>query len=103
MVGPLAQDLGAPTRANAVTVAANGAVVYSASRIELHRRWSEVSFRMQALRDNPQCASERTRSCWMPRIRGCMPGSRMTRRTMSRRRTSPGARGPQSPCCASRG
>jgi len=26
--------------------------------MELHRRWSEVSFRMQALRDNPQCASE---------------------------------------------
>jgi phosphoribosylformylglycinamidine synthase len=42
----------------AVTVAANGKVIYSASRIELHRRWSEVSFRMQALRDNPQCARE---------------------------------------------
>ena len=54
----LAHDLGAPTAGDAVTVAANGALVYSASRIELHRRWSEVSFRMQALRDNPQCASE---------------------------------------------
>jgi phosphoribosylformylglycinamidine synthase len=54
----LAHDLGTPTAGDAVTVAANGAVVYSASRIELHRRWSEVSFRMQALRDNPQCASE---------------------------------------------
>src|SRR6202043_139240 len=54
----LVHDLGGPTAGDAVTVAANGAVVYSASRIELHRRWSEVSFRMQALRDNPQCASE---------------------------------------------
>ncbi len=54
----LTHDLGAPTAGDAVTVAANGAVVYSASRSELHRRWSEVSFRMQALRDNPQCASE---------------------------------------------
>jgi phosphoribosylformylglycinamidine synthase len=54
----LAHDLGAPTAGDTVTVAANGAVVYSASRMELHRRWSEVSFRMQALRDNPQCASE---------------------------------------------
>jgi phosphoribosylformylglycinamidine synthase len=25
---------------------------------DLHRRWSEVSFRMQALRDNPECARE---------------------------------------------
>ena len=57
-LGQLAHDLGAPVPGDAITVAANGAVVYSASRIELHRRWSEVSFRMQALRDNPQCASE---------------------------------------------
>ncbi len=41
-----------------ITVRANGAMLYSGSRIELHRRWSEVSFRMQALRDNPECASE---------------------------------------------
>jgi phosphoribosylformylglycinamidine synthase len=33
-------------------------VVYSASRIALHRRWSEVSFRIQELRDNPQCAQQ---------------------------------------------
>ena len=57
-LGPLVNDVGAPTVGDTVNVAANGAVVYSASRIELHRRWSEVSFRMQALRDNPQCASE---------------------------------------------
>jgi len=57
-LGQLAHDLGAPTAGDAVTVAANGTAVYSASRMELHRRWSEVSFRMQALRDNPQCASE---------------------------------------------
>jgi phosphoribosylformylglycinamidine synthase len=28
------------------------------SRLELHRRWSEVSFRMQEMRDNPDCARE---------------------------------------------
>jgi phosphoribosylformylglycinamidine synthase len=57
-LGRLTHDLGVPTAGDAVSVAANGAVVYSGSRVELHRRWSEVSFRMQALRDNPQCASE---------------------------------------------
>ena len=37
---------------------ANDRAVYSASRLDLHRRWSEVSFRMQELRDNPECARE---------------------------------------------
>jgi phosphoribosylformylglycinamidine synthase len=32
--------------------------VYRAPRTELHRKWSELTFRMQALRDDPQCARE---------------------------------------------
>jgi phosphoribosylformylglycinamidine synthase len=32
--------------------------VYSASRAELQTIWSEVSYRMQALRDNPDCAKQ---------------------------------------------
>ena len=31
-------------------------------RVELHRRWSELSFRMQSLRDNPETAEEQYRS-----------------------------------------
>ncbi|MCK9605637.1 MAG: phosphoribosylformylglycinamidine synthase [Methylomonas sp.] len=31
-------------------------LLYAASRAELQQTWSEVSFRMQALRDNPDCA-----------------------------------------------
>ena len=50
--------LGEPVSGTSLTVAANGAVAFSGSRDELHRRWSEVSFRMQALRDNPECARE---------------------------------------------
>jgi phosphoribosylformylglycinamidine synthase len=41
-----------------VSICANGEVVYCASRVDLHRRWSEVSYRMQSLRDNPNCARE---------------------------------------------
>lgn len=33
-----------------------GQVIYSASRAQLQSGWSEVSYRMQALRDNPECA-----------------------------------------------
>ena len=33
-------------------------LIYSASRAELQTIWSEVSYRMQALRDNPDCARQ---------------------------------------------
>jgi phosphoribosylformylglycinamidine synthase len=54
----LTRDIGEPVKGPDVRVSANGGMVYSASRLALHRRWSEVSFRMQALRDNPDCARE---------------------------------------------
>ncbi|HEY2144767.1 MAG TPA: phosphoribosylformylglycinamidine synthase, partial [Steroidobacteraceae bacterium] len=52
------RDIGEPIEGAEVKISANGAVAYSASRAKLHRRWSEVSFRMQQLRDNPECAVE---------------------------------------------
>jgi phosphoribosylformylglycinamidine synthase len=54
----LSRELGEPLAGDAVRIHANGALVYSGSRLALHRRWSEVSFRMQELRDNPQCARD---------------------------------------------
>jgi phosphoribosylformylglycinamidine synthase len=57
-LGALARDIGEPAAGDEVLLSADGNLVYSGSRIALHRRWSEVSFRLQALRDNPQCAQE---------------------------------------------
>jgi phosphoribosylformylglycinamidine synthase len=57
-LGAMIREIGEPTSGADVQVSANGAVIYSASRIALHRRWSEVSFRMQELRDNPSCARQ---------------------------------------------
>jgi phosphoribosylformylglycinamidine synthase len=54
----LTRNLGAPTAGDSVRLSANGAVAHSASRAALHRRWSEVSYRMQEMRDNPACARE---------------------------------------------
>ena len=54
----LTRDIGEPAAGTEVQISANGSVVYSGSRLLLHRRWSEVSFRMQELRDNPDCARE---------------------------------------------
>jgi phosphoribosylformylglycinamidine synthase len=53
------RDIGAPLAGSSeVRVQACGRSVYSASRLDLHRRWSEVSFRIQEMRDNPECARE---------------------------------------------
>jgi phosphoribosylformylglycinamidine synthase len=41
-----------------VSFAVNGQTLLSERRIDLQRAWSETSFRMQALRDNPDCARE---------------------------------------------
>ena len=57
-LGALTRDIGEPAAGDEVLLSADGNVVFSGSRIALHRRWSEVSFRMQELRDNPQCAQE---------------------------------------------
>ncbi|HEY0906940.1 MAG TPA: phosphoribosylformylglycinamidine synthase, partial [Methylophilus sp.] len=35
-----------------------GSTQYKASRIDLHRMWSETTYRMQSLRDNPSCAQQ---------------------------------------------
>jgi len=57
-LGALTRDIGEPVAGSEVRLSANGNLVYSGSRIALHRRWSEVSYRVQGLRDNPQCAQE---------------------------------------------
>jgi phosphoribosylformylglycinamidine synthase len=54
----LARDIGTPRPGDDITVRANGDNQYTGSRVQLHRQWSETSFRMQELRDNPECARE---------------------------------------------
>jgi phosphoribosylformylglycinamidine synthase len=41
-----------------LNISYDGDIIYSASRAELQQIWSEVSYRMQALRDNPECAKQ---------------------------------------------
>jgi len=41
-----------------LTVIHDGRIVYSAARAEMQSYWSELSYRMQALRDNPDCAKQ---------------------------------------------
>ncbi|MGZ8187890.1 MAG: phosphoribosylformylglycinamidine synthase [Methylosarcina sp.] len=41
-----------------MTILHGGKTVYTSSRKEMQSCWSEVSYRMQALRDNPECARQ---------------------------------------------
>ncbi|MCL2831294.1 MAG: phosphoribosylformylglycinamidine synthase [Betaproteobacteria bacterium] len=41
-----------------IRIIRNAVPVFSEPRIDLQRAWSETSYRMQALRDNPECAQE---------------------------------------------
>jgi len=52
------RELGAPLAGSAIRVRAGDELLYAGARVDLHRRWSEVSYRMQMLRDNPECARE---------------------------------------------
>jgi phosphoribosylformylglycinamidine synthase len=42
----------------AFVVRRGAAELYRSTRVALHERWSELTYRMQALRDDPECARE---------------------------------------------
>jgi phosphoribosylformylglycinamidine synthase len=52
------RDLGAPAAHGDLRLRANGALQHQAPILGLRRRWSELSHRMQSLRDDPGCARE---------------------------------------------
>jgi len=54
----LAKVIGQPTGDRVVRFLRAGREVYGANRAGLQRAWSEVTYRLQALRDNPDCARE---------------------------------------------
>jgi phosphoribosylformylglycinamidine synthase len=54
----LSRDIGAPRSGSVIDVQVDGRRVFLGSRPDLHRRWSETSFRIQEMRDNPECARE---------------------------------------------
>jgi len=52
------QVIGAVTTDDCVVFAVSGEEVLSEARVDLQRAWSETTFRMQTLRDNPTCAQQ---------------------------------------------
>jgi phosphoribosylformylglycinamidine synthase len=51
-------EIGRPVAGDHVRVSCSGAEVYRAQRADLHRAWSETTYHMQNLRDNPVCARQ---------------------------------------------
>ncbi|NOT15049.1 MAG: phosphoribosylformylglycinamidine synthase, partial [Methylotenera sp.] len=54
----LAHVIGDVTTNNQIEIKQNGNVVFSDSRTNLHRMWSETTYQMQKLRDNPASAQQ---------------------------------------------
>ena len=52
------QTLGAPSADDQIRLLMDGAQRYAASRVHLHQTWAETSYRIAALRDDPDCARE---------------------------------------------
>jgi phosphoribosylformylglycinamidine synthase len=57
-LGDCAQVVGSPNARDEILVTRNARRVLGASRVDLQRAWSETTWRMQSLRDNPECAQE---------------------------------------------
>ena len=57
-LAPCVHRIGAAEPGDRVRFAAGERTLYEASRTGLHRTWSETSWRMQRLRDDPRCADE---------------------------------------------
>ena len=56
--GVAARVVGRPTKDDQVGAVLDGRVVYRRSRADLQRAWSETTWQMQSLRDNPECAQQ---------------------------------------------
>ncbi|MEI2770204.1 MAG: phosphoribosylformylglycinamidine synthase [Candidatus Competibacter sp.] len=57
-LGECSHVIGAPNGEDRLILRFSGETAFSATRAELRRLWSETSYRMQALRDHPDCARE---------------------------------------------
>jgi phosphoribosylformylglycinamidine synthase len=57
-LGRCSHDLGEPRKDRRIVFRVGDAILLSETRAELQRIWSETSYRMQALRDNPDCARQ---------------------------------------------
>lgn len=57
-LGDLVKVIGSVNPDDQLNISFDEEEIYSISRVQLHKWWAETSYRIQALRDNPECAEE---------------------------------------------
>ena len=57
-LGAFSHFIGAPNASDSLRIVRNAKAVFSEKRVDLQRAWSELTCRMQSLRDNPECAQQ---------------------------------------------
>ncbi|MEO8409309.1 MAG: phosphoribosylformylglycinamidine synthase, partial [Propionivibrio sp.] len=57
-LGACSHFIGAPNASDELRIIRNARAVFSEKRVDLQRAWSELSYHMQSLRDNPECAQQ---------------------------------------------
>jgi len=57
-LGHCTHEIGGLTPESTLCFIRAGHVEFEAGRVELHRSWSQTTYQMQKLRDNPECADE---------------------------------------------
>ena len=50
--------IGTVTNLNQINITQNNQPIFADTRVNLHRMWSETTYQMQSLRDNPVCAQQ---------------------------------------------
>ena len=50
--------IGSVTQNNQINITQNGKPIFADTRVNLHRMWSETTYHMQSMRDNPICAQQ---------------------------------------------
>ena len=50
--------IGHSNKSNRIRISRNNDMIFDAMRSELHRQWSHTTWKMQSLRDNPECAQQ---------------------------------------------
>jgi phosphoribosylformylglycinamidine synthase len=50
--------IGELTAGDVIVMKRAGKAVFEATRVDLHRAWSETTYQMQKMRDNPACAQQ---------------------------------------------
>ncbi|MGB5707767.1 MAG: phosphoribosylformylglycinamidine synthase [Arenicellales bacterium] len=57
-LGAISYRIGQPTNSNRIAINNGAEILLDVARESMHRAWSEVTWQMQRLRDNPACADQ---------------------------------------------